>query len=92
MIGIYWKTLCLYYCKQKFDVVLICNLEPCRFVAVEPSECPPGDLEECSSNMATNQLCEADFTLPDGNTNYDINNCDQYYDVFKFVSGLTAKH
>ena len=68
------------------------------FVAIFPSDCPsrPAYLPKCSDyvfeKFETNQLCEADFTLPDGNTNYDINNCDQYYDVFKVVSGLTGKY
>ena len=36
--------------------------------------------------MHNGDLCEADEELPDGNTDYDINNCDAF-DVFKCVRG-----
>lgn len=60
---------------------------PCMFVAAKPSECPPWASAECASNMATNQLCEAEKTLPDGNTNYNIENCPKitYNGVFKCI-------
>ena len=32
--------------------------------------------------MANGDLCEADKALPDGTTNYDVNNCGTF-DVFK---------
>ena len=41
----------------------------------------------CSHSMNHNDLCEADGPLPDGNTNFDINNCPGNYDVFKCVKG-----
>ena len=59
-------------------------------MAIGSSECPSdSDLAECSSNMKTNNLCEADKTLPDGNTNFDVNNCGSDYDVFKCIRGLS---
>jgi len=59
------------------------SYEPCSFVAVSSSECPSDpDLGECFSYMGTNLLCEADRTLPDGKTDYNIDNCNGY-DVFK---------
>ena len=33
--------------------------------------------------MANGDLCEADKPLPDGTTNYDVNNCPGNFDVFK---------
>jgi hypothetical protein len=36
--------------------------------------------------MAENDLCEADKVLPNGDTNFDINNCDDLFDVFRFTS------
>ena len=81
------------------ESILIGILEPCRFVAVRSSECPSDfgrGLAECSSNMASNQLCEADNTLPGGNTNFEVNNCgpfdDLNYDVFKCIKGIRSTH
>ena len=37
--------------------------------------------------MSKNDLCEADKTLPDGNTDYNIDNCPGGYDVFRYISG-----
>merc|ERR1719191_1080893 len=49
--------------------------------------CPANaDLPECTDQTACGGLCEADQTLPDGNTNFDINNCGGY-DVFQKVCG-----
>ena len=36
--------------------------------------------------MKHGELCEADQILPDGNANYEINNCGGY-DVFKCIRG-----
>ena len=62
------------------------------FVAVSLSECPctkddPSGchLPECSYSMSKMTLCEADKLLPDGNKNYDVNNCPTYLDVFRFI-------
>ena len=63
------------------------ELSGCSFEAIPKHECPSdADLEECSSNMAVDTLCEADKALPDGKSNYNINNCDDY-DVFRCKSG-----
>ena len=74
------------------DTIQICILESCRkFVAIDSSECPANtNLPGCSSQIAPNQLCEADMTLPDGNTNFNVNNCDDW-DVFKCISGKSAE-
>ena len=37
--------------------------------------------------MSPHDLCEADKTLPDGNANYDIDNCPGRYDVFRYIRG-----
>ena len=42
----------------------------------------------CKRNMNHNELCEADRPLPDGNANFDINNCPGGYDIFKCVKGI----
>ena len=42
-------------------------------------------LKECNTNMLNNDLCEADGPLPDGSTNFEIDNCPGNYDVFKCV-------
>ena len=59
------------------------------FVALPTSECPAdGDLSECSSSMLCGELCEADQVLPDGETLFDVNNCDGGYDVFRHSCGM----
>ena len=51
------------------------------------NECPSNpNLPECTQSMGNGELCEADGQLPDGNQNYDVNNCG-LYDVFKCVKG-----
>ena len=41
----------------------------------------------CSHGLNHNDLCEADGPLPDGNQNFDINNCPGKYDVFRCLKG-----
>ena len=41
----------------------------------------------CDDSMNYNEYCEADGPLPDGNNNYDIDNCPGNYDIFKCVKG-----
>ena len=65
------------------------------FVAVSEEDCPCSDnddfgcksLPECLYNMKENALCEADQKLPDGNENFDVNNCAAFYDVFRYIGG-----
>ena len=40
--------------------------------------------------MNQGDLCEADGPLPDGNNNYDIDNCPGKYDIFKCVKGKSV--
>ena len=49
----------------------------CKFVPVPPNECPAKviGLPKCSTYMSKGAKCIADNTLPDGNTIYDVNNC-----------------
>ena len=55
---------------------------------ISTNECPSNpDLPECTTSMSNGELCEADGPLPDGNQNYDVNNCEPAYDVFKCVIG-----
>ena len=42
---------------------------------------------DCNQILNYGDLCEADDTLPDGNYNFDIDNCPGNYDVFKCVNG-----
>ena len=59
----------------------------CNYVPVSQNECPSNpELPECTPSMSNGELCEADVPLPDGNQNYDVNNC-AGYDVFKCVTG-----
>ena len=67
------------------------------FVGISRDECPCTDdaqsgcdLPECSYSLSNNDLCEAERALPDGNDNYDINNCPGDYDVFRYVSGNSS--
>ena len=56
------------------------------------TECPqyPNVLPECSWDMDINDLCDADHTLPDGNNNFEVDNCihgETHFDVFKKITG-----
>ena len=65
------------------------------FVAVSEEDCPCSDnddfgcksLPECSYSIKENHLCEADQKLPDGNENFNVNNCAAFYDVFRYKEG-----
>jgi len=65
-----------------------------RFEAIDSNECPANpNLQECTADMACNALCEADRPLPDGQSNFDINNCGGY-DVWRKIcngQGITAE-
>ena len=41
----------------------------------------------CNQVMNHGDLCEADGPLPDGNSNFNVNNCPGNYDIFKCVIG-----
>ena len=63
---------------------------------VSESDCPCSDndpagcrLPECSYSMNQNGLCDADQTLPNGDNNYDVNNCPGGHDVFRYQGGKT---
>ena len=45
------------------------------------------DVIPCSHDMNHNELCEAEYPLPDGNNNFEIDNCPGNYDIFKCVKG-----
>ena len=56
------------------------------FVPVRMNMCPDDDgvsLSNCDFDMALGEFCEADSALPDGNSNYEINNCGNH-DVFQY--------
>ena len=62
---------------------------------MEPDECPlDGHIPECSSSMTNGQLCEADKTLPDGNRDYNVNNCggSDNFDIWKCERGTCFKN
>ena len=74
-------------CPGGYDVFR-CTMGTCAFAQIPSSECPSdSDLSECTSNMATGSLCEADQTLPDGTSNFDVDNCPGGYDVFRCTWG-----
>jgi len=67
----------------------------CAFVPVSEEECPDlatsRALANCYDSMQPGELCEADSALPDGNKNYNINNCQGGYDVFQYTcSGIES--
>ena len=78
-------------------LLILSNLGDGRFLAVSRAECPCTyhnnhgcDLPECSSKfndncLSQNDLCEADHSLPGGFSDYDINNCPNGMDVFRYV-------
>jgi len=71
----------------------LCFSEPptftsCDWVAVSPEDCPRTwrslrSMQDCHQNMVFGELCEADKQLPNGNQNFDINNCGPF-DVFQY--------
>ena len=68
--------------------MLVSFLGPCHFEPVPDTECPSDPyLVECTKTMSHGKLCEANQTLPDGNSNYNVNNCGAA-DVFKCVKGI----
>jgi len=65
---------------------------PNQFSFSPVTSCPPSpaNLPDCTRGMACGSLCEADSPLPDGQANYDINNCGSY-DVFEKVCSDQAQ-
>lgn len=64
-----------------------CSSPDCDWVPIDESDCPSDNgryLGQCTTYMSAGDLCEADLVLPNGNTNYNINNCGSY-DVFQYV-------
>ena len=73
------------------------TIAECIFLPLSAAKCPREgleEMEECHIDMPDHSLCEADQHLPDGNPNFEINNCndnggDGNYDVFVCVKGGT---
>ena len=64
-----------------FNAILGYNCS--KFRAIKSSRCPKDlDLPECTVDMIYGELCEADKTLPDGNDNFNIDNCGDF-DIFE---------
>ena len=62
-------------------------LGACFFEQISSFECPSdSNLPECTTTMALGSLCEADQRLPDGNYNFNVDNCGGY-DVFRCRQG-----
>jgi len=61
--------------------------EGCDWVPVSSADCPSSSLArfmgECTEDMDVDELCEADTILPNGERNFNINNCGPY-DVFRY--------
>jgi len=61
--------------------------EGCSWVPVSSNNCPTrsmaADMDDCTEDMINGELCEADQPLPNGEQNYDIDNCG-WYDVFRY--------
>jgi len=69
------------------------TLPNCDFVALISSECPTDNgesLPDCSWSMSNGDLCEADSTLPNGDSDFNVNNCGNY-DVFKYVCSVSTE-
>ena len=68
--------------------ILTFTPETCNsFEAIPSDECPSvSQLVECSPYMAPNELCVVHRILPDGKSDYDIDNCGDY-DVFRCSTG-----
>ena len=81
-----FKTTVFYSSKLSIhQIYFYLSGEECRFIHV--SSCPTdSNLDECHKGMTSDELCEADKPLPDGNSNFEINNCGNY-DVFKCSRG-----
>ena len=66
-------------------------------MAVLEAECPCSDndpsgcsLPECSYSMNQNGLCDANQILPNGDSNYDVNNCAGGHNVFRYQGGKAS--
>ena len=74
------------------------GLLACIFKELERNECPGAKpftnlktMVKCAANMTINTLCEAnEGKLPDGNYNWNIDNCG-HYDVFRCTKGNVTK-
>jgi len=69
-------------------------VQECSYQPIPKEECPcehgnhsSCDLPECNLGISPGELCEADSVLPDGREEWNINNCAEHYDVFKYVCG-----
>lgn len=64
-----------------------------NWVAItDPNECPSGDLrqmQDCHLNMNPGDLCEADSALPNGERNFNIDNCGPF-DIFRYECSLNV--
>lgn len=70
-------------------LVELCATQVCEFQPVSTSSCPCSsedtsgcNLPECADGMVGGQMCQADDVLPDGNPDYNIDNCPSGYDVW----------
>ena len=41
----------------------------------------------CSYNVPLNELCQASKILPDGNEDFEVDNCPGNFDIFKHTGG-----
>jgi len=59
--------------------------EECDWVPLRASECPANaaSFPDCHDSMGSGELCEADTPLPNGDSNFNINNCG-VYDMFRY--------
>jgi len=59
--------------------------EECDWVPLRASECPANaaSFPDCHDSMGSGELCEADTPLPNGDSNYNIDNCG-VYDMFRY--------
>ena len=84
------------FCILNFQTNIEILLVECKFVPVSQNECPSNviaiyKLPECDHSMSNGELCEANRPLPDGNKNYNVDNCKTHTDVFKCVKGTYLK-
>ena len=84
---------------MEFGLNKFIRITGCNFVAIPTPDCPCSvwndnvceNLSECTASMHYGDICKASTTLPDGNFNYDVQNCGlslfNRYNVFKCEKG-----
>ena len=63
--------------------------DPCIYFPLKKSACPRKlPMTDCSPELQSDELCEADNPFPYKDANNNINNCKNGYDMFKCKRGI----